>query len=95
MRASLVITLAESATDLVIIFMVNHLYRTNDAARHAQATILNTWAGGQTLPVIATGDYNFDYALDESSRDAGYDNMVAGGRWAWVKPPTLVKPCGA
>lgn len=41
--------------------MVNHLYRSNNERRHAQAQGLNEWARSQTLPVIATGDYNFDW----------------------------------
>jgi len=89
-RASLVLTLTETATDLQFLFMVNHLYRTNDAARHEQAARLNAWAAQQALPVISVGDFNFDYAVDETSRDAGYEQMVAGDVWAWIKPDNLV-----
>ncbi len=89
-RASLVLTLEEKATALQFIFMVNHLYRTDDAARHTQATLLNQWAATQTLPVIAVGDYNFDWDVATGTHDMGYDLMVQNGRWEWVKPAALV-----
>lgn len=89
-RASLVLTLEETATDLQFIFMVNHLYRTNDDARRTQATILNQWAANQTLPVVATGDYNFDWNVTTEAHDLGYDLMVVGNAWKWIKPATLV-----
>ncbi len=89
-RASLVVTLEESATDLQFIFMVNHLYRTNEDARHTQATLLNEWVATQTLPVIAVGDYNFDWDVTTEAHDLGYDLMVADNVWEWIKPATLV-----
>jgi hypothetical protein len=89
-RASLVLTLEETATDLQFIFMVNHLYRTDDDARRTQATLLNEWASNQPLPVIATGDYNFDWDVSTGAHDLGYDLMVVGNVWQWIKPATLV-----
>jgi hypothetical protein len=45
------------------LFMVNHLYRSNAEGRHEQARLLNAWAREQTIPVIAVGDYNFDWGV--------------------------------
>ncbi|MCB0186373.1 MAG: lamin tail domain-containing protein [Caldilineaceae bacterium] len=70
--------------------MVNHLYRSRDDERHQQATLLNDWAARQTLPVIAVGDYNFDWDLLSGRHDAGYDRMTAGDRFVWARPATLV-----
>lgn len=89
-RAALVLTLEETATGLEFLFMVNHLYRTNDDARRTQATLLNQWAANQTLPVIATGDYNFDWDISTEAHDLGYDLMVVNNIWEWIKPATLV-----
>ena len=71
--------------------MVNHLYRSREGERHKQARLLNEWVAVQTLPVIAVGDYNFDWSIanGEQKHDAGYDLMTANGRWLWVKPDTL------
>ena len=72
--------------------MVNHLYRSRDAERYKQAQMLNDWAEQQTLPVIAVGDYNFDWEVKggEARHDQGYDLMTADGAWKWVQPARLV-----
>jgi len=74
------------------IFMVNHLYRGNTAGRHAQAQGLANWAQTQTVPVIATGDYNFDWHFQtgDTNHDRGFDLITAGGFFRWVRPAVLV-----
>ena len=74
-------------------FMVNHLARGDNAIRHQQAERLNAWVRQQTVPVIATGDYNFDWEVNggDTNHDAGYDKMTAGNAWSWVRPATLIK----
>jgi hypothetical protein len=54
---------------------------------------LNEWVQTQAFPVIAVGAYNFDWSVTNGDRnhDAGFDGMVAGGHWAWMRPKTLVK----
>ena len=101
-RAPLVLYLREKQSGDELLFMVNHLYRTRDDERHAQAALLNQWAAEQTLPVIAVGDYNFDWNVSTGAQkhDAGYDLLTANDRFAWVQPKTLVTtqcsgwPCG-
>lgn len=77
-----------------LIFMVNHLYRGNTAGRHAQAQGLRSWAQSQTVPVIATGDYNFDWHFQtgDTNHDRGYDLMTEGGFFRWVRPPAPLVP---
>ena len=91
-RPPLVLHLQEPANGLEFLFMVNHLYRSRDAERHRQAELLAEWAAEQTLPVIAVGDYNFDWAIGggASDHDTGYDLLTADGSWTWVQPDTLV-----
>lgn len=76
------------------IFLVNHLYRGSTAGRHAQAQGLNTWVQTQTAPVVATGDYNFDWHFQtgDANHDRGYDLMTAGGFFRWVRPPAPLVP---
>lgn len=74
------------------LFMVNHLYRGSEAGRHKQGELLNAWIRTQTLPVIAVGDYNFDYQVDggdKGQRDLGFDNMTKDAVWTWIRPLTL------
>ena len=86
-RAPLVGHLQERASGLEFLFVVNHLWRTDNDARHEQARLLNTWAAGQTLPIVTAGDFNFDWKTDGSSHDEGYDLLVANDVFVWVKPP--------
>ena len=87
MRAPLVGHLQERASGVEFLFVVNHLWRTDDAKRHQQATLLNTWAAAQTLPIVTMGDFNFDWKADGSSHDEGYDNLIANDVFRWVRPP--------
>lgn len=74
------------------LFMVNHLYRGSEEGRHQQARLLNEWAEEQSLPVIATGDYNFDWSVEdgEDDHDAGYENMVKDGVFVWIRPESII-----
>ena len=88
-RAPLVGTFEHKATGVRFKAMVNHLWRSDDAKRHQQGGLLNEWAADQSMPLIAIGDYNFDWDIDSGSHDKGYDNMTASGVWEWAKPDPM------
>jgi hypothetical protein len=92
-RAPLVVELREVSSNRNFLFMVNHLARGNANLRRQQATQLNEWVRTQTLPVVAVGDYNFDWEVvgGDQNHDVGYDNMTNAGAWTWVRPATLIK----
>lgn len=79
--------------DLEFIFMVNHLTRGNQQVRRRQAEGLREWARIQTVPVIAAGDYNFDFDFRNltgnrsmaifSRRDASDGGAFV---WSWIIP---------
>lgn len=89
-RAPLVLQLQEKASGEALLFMVNHLYRTRNEERYQQARLLNQWAASQTLPVIAVGDYNFDWDVASEEHDTGYNLLTNGSEFTWVKPATLI-----
>lgn len=98
LRAPLILQLRSLETGTEFLFMVNHLKRggAQNELRLEQAQMLNDWAKQQTLPVIAVGDYNFDYHVDKGhlggpNRDGGFDAMIADGAFVWVEPEVLVK----
>ncbi len=98
LRAPLILQLRSLETGTEFLFMVNHLKRggAQNALRLQQAQMLNDWAKQQMLPVIAVGDYNFDYHVDNGHlgvphRDGGFDAMIADGAFVWVEPEVLVK----
>lgn len=92
-RSPLVVRLRDQQANQEFWFMVNHLYRSRDNERHQQASALNNWAQQQTIPVIAVGDYNFDWDIPSNGakRDQGFDNMTAGGVFDWIVPSNILK----
>lgn len=91
-RAPLVAHFKGRQTGFEFLFMVNHLARGDASARLEQAELLNDWAQEQDLPVIAVGDYNFDYHVtfgDGGDRDEGFDAFVEDGAFIWVRPERL------
>lgn len=95
-RAPLVAEMRDKVSGQRFLFTVNHLYRSRADQRHEQARLLNEWASKQTLPLIAVGDFNFDFQIeggdtDASKRDPGYDLFTAGGVMGWVRPATLAR----
>lgn len=91
-RSPLVLHLRQKSNGAELLFMVNHLYRTKETERHKQAKLLNEWVAQQTLPVIAVGDYNFDWDVRQGAQkhDTGYDLLTRNQRFTWVQPKTLV-----
>jgi endonuclease/exonuclease/phosphatase family metal-dependent hydrolase len=92
-RAPQVAHFRERASGREFLFVNNHLYRSKADQREWQAGKLNEWARGQTLPIIAVGDYNFDYHVENGPQDhdAGFDAFTADAVFKWVRPDTLMK----
>jgi hypothetical protein len=92
-RSPLVAEFRDGRSNRRFLFMVNHLSRDDRNLRHDQGQRLNEWVQTQSLPIIAVGAYNFDWSVANGDRnhDAGFDRMVAGDHWAWVRPKTLVR----
>jgi endonuclease/exonuclease/phosphatase family metal-dependent hydrolase len=88
-RSPLVAHMRLKSTGDEFLFMLNHLYRSRPDERMKQARQLNEWAQSQTLPVVAVGDYNFDW-LSDDDHGRGFDFMTAGGVFDWVRPATIV-----
>jgi len=90
-RAPLVALFQDIETGQEFFFMVNHLYRTRRDRRHQQSRLLNEWAGEQELPVIATGDYNYDWEVEggDDDHDDGFDLLTAADIFTWVRPAVL------
>jgi len=92
-RSPLVAEFVDTRSSKRFLFMVNHLARGDNNLRRNQGQRLNEWVRTQTLPVIACGDYNFDWSVTngEQSHDVGFDQMTADNHWTWVRPATLVR----
>jgi len=92
-RSPLIAHFKIKETNIEFLFMVNHLYRSKSERRYEQARLLNCWASKQNIPIIAVGDYNFDWDVDEGdlNHDKGYDEMIKNGHFNWIRPKKLKK----
>ncbi len=90
-RAPLVVTFRDHQTDQKFKFMVNHLYRTDAQRRLAQAIGLTQWIKEIKYPVIAVGNYNFDWVVSDGQDQvgAGFKALTAANAFTWVKPKVL------
>lgn len=89
-RSPLVARLHDLADGRDFWVIVNHLARGENDLRTDQARVLRRWAADRTEPVIAAGDFNFDYQFATGTGNAAFDAMVEGDTWSWVKPDPLV-----
>lgn len=98
LRASLVVHLRGKRTGKEFLVMVNHLKRggAQNRVRLKQSKNLNAWARTQTLPIIAMGDWNYDYDIEDGdngppNRDGGFDALTKDNVFQWVRPAQIVK----
>jgi endonuclease/exonuclease/phosphatase family metal-dependent hydrolase len=67
-----------------------HLARGEADLRTDQARMLVHWARDRQVPVIAAGDFNFDWDMYTKRGNAGFDALLTGGVWTWLEPDPLV-----
>lgn len=89
-RSPLVAHFYDRDAHFEFLFLVNHLARGNDQLRKKQAEGLRKWVDAQSLPVVAVGDYNFDYHIPTAKGNASFDEFLVLGIWKWVKPDPMV-----
>jgi endonuclease/exonuclease/phosphatase family metal-dependent hydrolase len=70
--------------------ILNHLARGDEDFRKQQASALREWARIKSDPMIAIGDYNFDYEFSTPKRNSGFDEFVRDGGWKWIKPFEMI-----
>jgi endonuclease/exonuclease/phosphatase family metal-dependent hydrolase len=89
-RSPLVVHLKHRESGSEFLAMLNHLARGKEKIRQQQATMLVEWAREQTLPIIAIGDYNFDYVFETKKGNPAFVNMMRDGIWKWVEPVKMI-----
>ena len=89
-RSPLIAKLHDLLTETSFWVIVNHLARGEEDLRTDQGRALRRWAADHGEPMIAAGDFNFDYVFATSTGNAAFDAMVEGGVWQWLKPDPLV-----
>jgi endonuclease/exonuclease/phosphatase family metal-dependent hydrolase len=89
-RSPLVVTLRDKLSDETFRLVVVHLARSEADLRTDQARMLVAWAKDQEGPLIAAGDFNFDWDMYTKRGNPGFDALVAGAVWTWLEPDPLV-----
>ena len=89
-RSPLVAHLRDKATGQQLMVMNNHLARGREHVRTMQAKQLVEWARDQNVPIVALGDYNFDYVFKTRRGNDGFDAMLRDNIWKWVEPEELI-----
>ena len=110
-REPLVVQFRHIGSGAEFLFVVNQLYtgyREEVSARgldvdqgvnEDQATVLSEWSIRQSLPIIAVGDFGFDWDLEPVpfaygtagyvTYSPGYEALTASGAFSWVVPWNL------
>jgi endonuclease/exonuclease/phosphatase family metal-dependent hydrolase len=89
-RSPLVAHFKDRDSGVEFMCMVNHLARGDESVRNRQAIGLRKWAAEQKLPVIACGDYNFDWFFPTEKGNAAFDYFLEDSVWTWVRPEKLI-----
>ncbi|MEO0952747.1 MAG: endonuclease/exonuclease/phosphatase family protein [Pseudomonadota bacterium] len=85
-RPPLVAHMRDLDTGLEFLFMVNHLNRGDSSKRQRQALGLRIWAESIDLPVVAMGDYNFDWDVTTERGNKAFRYFMEGEHWDWIEP---------
>ncbi len=86
----LVVRLKDRSEGRDLIVLQVHLSLEDAEFRAQQAGALREWARNQATPIIAIGDYNFDYNFRAQKGNAGFDEFIRDGVWKWIEPLEMI-----
>lgn len=89
-RSPLAVKLLDKPSGKTFWIIANHLARGEADLRTEQARMLKKWAEDSTEPLIAAGDFNFDFDFHTQKGNEGFDAMMVGDVWHWLKPDPLI-----
>lgn len=89
-RSPLAVKLMNKAEGKTFWVIANHLARGEEDLRTEQARMLRQWAQDSGEPVIAAGDFNFDFEFRTQQGNDGFRAMLENNVWTWLKPDPLV-----
>lgn len=89
-RSPNIYELKDRATGKQFLIMLNHLARGKAEIRQEQAEGLREWAKTIDQPIIAIGDYNFDYVFETKKGNRAFDLFMADDTYQWVVPEPLI-----
>ena len=85
-RSPIYVRLKERQTGYEFVFMTNHLARQDNKLRQEQAAGLREWARDSQTPIVAMGDFNFDYSFANQKGNIAFNEFMKDGVWRWIRP---------
>lgn len=76
-------------SQIEFLFMVNHFNRRDTERRRRQAVLIRDWILDQPLPVVVTGDHNFDFNPKTMQGNLSFDLFTQDPGLQWVRPLCL------
>lgn len=89
-RVPLYVRLKDNANGQEVVFLMNHLGRSDREFRQAQARALREWARTKSIPIVAIGDYNFDFVFATEKGNKAFDEFMRDNVWTWIRPEPLI-----
>lgn len=89
-RSPLIAVFRDQITGKEFTFLTVHLARGKAKFRNEQAMGLREFARNSGMPMIAAGDFNFDYDFRTSKGNSAFVEMLRDNIWFWVKPEPLI-----
>lgn len=89
-RSPLVVHLKDQFSGQEFLVLVNHLARGSEEKRQIQAKKLVQWARNESMPIIALGDYNFDYVFKTRQGNEAFRLFMKDNIWKWIEPIELI-----
>ena len=89
-RSPLVAHFHDRVSDEDFLLLHNHLARGNAEFRQEQAAGLREFARNSSLPLIAVGDYNFDFVFETRQGNPAFTEFMRDGVWHWLEPDELI-----
>ncbi len=92
-RSPFVLRLRERAVGREFLLAVNSFYAGNREKRHRQASKFKKWAETQPLPVIAAGDFQFEWNRETGRGDRGFRRLTRDHILDWLRPENIAEIC--
>lgn len=89
-RSPYVTEVKDLKTGTTFLVVLNHLARGKAEVRQKQAEGLREWAKSLSQPLVAIGDYNFDYVFATDKGNEAFDVFMKDDVFRWVKPVPMV-----
>jgi len=89
-RSPFVFEIKDNLSGKQFLVVLNHLARGKAEVRQEQALAIRMWAKDQAQPIIAIGDYNFDYVFATDKGNPAFDVFLEDDVFTWVRPVPMV-----